>query len=262
MLQGHQGFCSPTLLRAQELEADEAAAHALAGAGIPSGQWAAGLSLLTEDARAPEWRLEEQAQVSGLAARESAASGVCVRNLRLRFCCQACRSPPCWMYCSHTHPVLPCISAQGEWVVRLRVHDEQEAAFVEQAKSLLALLHAALIEQGPRQPAPAGPAASSLHAEHDRVSQSTPGLPRQQRLRRRYLSSGNGSSAALRHSAAAAFQQRLGWDVPPSWFEGLPPGVQAAAVLTLLDSHPPTALREARLRELAVAMGHGSKPPA
>lgn len=171
-------------------------------------------------------------------------------------------APSCWMYCSHTHPMLLCISSQGEWMVRLRVRDEQEAAFVEQARSLLALLHTALSEQGPRQPAPAGPAASSLHADHDRGSQGTPGLPRQQRLRRRYLSSGSSSSAARRHSAAAAFQQRLGWDVPPSWFKGLPPGLQAAAVLTLLDSHPPTALREARLRELAAAMAHGSKPPA
>lgn len=52
------------LPRAQELEADEAAARALAHAGVPPEQWAAGLSLLTEDARAPEWRLEQQAEVS------------------------------------------------------------------------------------------------------------------------------------------------------------------------------------------------------
>ncbi len=57
-------FCPPPRRRAQELEADEAAARALAGAGVPPAQWAAGLSLLTEDARAPEWRLEEQAPVS------------------------------------------------------------------------------------------------------------------------------------------------------------------------------------------------------
>lgn len=156
----------------------------------------------------------------------------------------ALSSFPAVIAASPMHPL------QGDWVVRLRVHDEQEAAFVEQAKSLLALLHSALREGGSAPPALVGPAKRGMHAEHD--SPGTLGLPRQRRLRRQHFSSG--SRAASWHSAAAAFQQRLGWDVPPSWFEGLPPGLQAAAVLTLLDSHPPTALREARLRELAAAV--------
>lgn len=124
---------------------------------------------------------------------------------------------------------------------------------MEQAKSLLGLLHTALREGGASQPASAGPAGVGMHAEHDKPG--TAGLPHQ-RLRRRSLS----SEQASRHSAAAAFQQRLGWDVPPAWFDGLPPGVQVAAVLTLLDSHPPTALREARLRELAAAVAGQAAP--
>lgn len=55
--------CSVVLPRVQELEADQAACAALAQAGVAPAQWAAGLSLLTDDARAPEWRLEEQAPV-------------------------------------------------------------------------------------------------------------------------------------------------------------------------------------------------------